>query len=157
MKNKRLFSLVAAVALMTGGFAVYKVRAAEGARSERGPVLQRIIKGLDLKDEQLDKIKTELRAEKDTIVPIIKNLHASRKALREAIHASGATEASVREASKKVATAESDFAVERMKLSAKIGPILTEEQIAKVKQFEEKADEAVIAVLKKVGEALEKN
>ena len=157
MKAKRIFALIAAVVLMTGGFAVLKVCAAQGEHAERGSIFQRIIKGLDLKDEQLDKIKTELRAEKETLVPIIKNLHATRKALREAIHAANATETSVRDAAKKVATAESDFAVERMKLSGKIAPILTEEQIEKVKQFEEKTDEAVIAALKRVGEALEKD
>jgi Spy/CpxP family protein refolding chaperone len=156
MKNKRFLAIIAAVAVTVGGLAVYRAHAAPSDRPGHGVVLQRIVKGLDLKDEQLEKIKTELRAEKDALVPIVKNLHESRKALRDAIHASDATETTVRDAAKKVAAAESDLAVERMKLSAKISPILTEEQIEKIKQFEAKTDEAFISALKKIGEALDR-
>ncbi len=154
--NKRFFLLTAAIAVTLVGFTVYKVHAAQSERAARAGVLQRIVKGLDLSEDQIEKIKTELRAEKETLVPLVKNLHQSRTALREAIHAKDATETSVREAASKVASAESDLAVERMKISAKINPILTAEQIEKVKEFESKADEAFFGILKRIGEALEK-
>ena len=157
MKNKRFLALLAAVLVTIGGFAAYKAHAAQSDRSNRGPVLQRIVKGLDLSGDQIARIKAELRTEKDALAPIVKNLHESRKALRDAIHANDATETSVREAAKKVADAESDLAVERMKISAKITPILTEEQIEKVKQFESKADEAFIGFVKRIGEVLDKD
>src|SRR5205823_6346482 len=128
----------------------------KNSRPMRGAILERVIKELDLKDDQLTKIKAELRAEKETLVPMLKNLHETRKALREAIHATDATEASVRDAAKKVADVESDLAVERLKLTGKIAPILTEEQIDKIKTFEQKADEFALGILKKIGEVIEK-
>jgi Spy/CpxP family protein refolding chaperone len=157
MKVKSFLALTAAIALLVGGVAVFKGQAQDRLAGHRGgPVLQQIVEKLGLKEEQITKIKAELRAEKDTLVPLLKELHSSRQALREAIHASDATEASVRDAAKKVAATESDLAVERMKLSAKIGPILTDEQLDKVKAFEAKSDDAVLGILKKIGEALEK-
>jgi Spy/CpxP family protein refolding chaperone len=153
--NKRFLALVAAMIFFAGGSTTYQAHAAPTDRPGRGAILQHAIKQLDLKQEQIDKIKAALRAEKATLVPLIKNWHESRKALREAIHAPGATEATVREAAKKEAAVESDLAVERLKLSVAIMPILTEEQIEKVKQFEGKADEAIIGVLKRISEVLE--
>ncbi len=156
--KKRFLAVFAAVAVIAGGFAVYRAQAAPAERLGRhgGPVFQQIVEKLGLTDDQVSKIKTELRSEKDTLVPLLKNLHESRKALRDAIHAQNASEAAVREAAKKVAAVETDLAVERLKLNGKIAPILTDEQIEKVKQFEEKTDEAAISILKRVGEFLEK-
>jgi Spy/CpxP family protein refolding chaperone len=156
MKNKKLLAIAAAVAVLFGGFAVVKVRAAaeEKARPFRGAVLQRIISELNLDKEQIDKIKGELRAEKEALTTLLTGLHETRKNLRETIQRGG-SETDIRAASAKVAGVEADLAVERAKLHTKIAPILTVDQIAKVKTFEEKADDFVIKALKQVGERLE--
>lgn len=157
MMKQRLFILLTAGLLAFTGAAVFQTKAAPSDRPARGPVLQHIVKELELTPDQIDKIKTVLRAQKETLVPLVKGLHESRTALLDAIHAKTASEATVREAASKVAALESDLAVERMKLTAKITPILTEEQINKVKQFEAKADDAVFGILKRLGEVLDRN
>lgn len=144
-----------AAAIFVGGIAVYKTRAENGRPGfARGQIVQRIIKGLGLTDDQISKIKTQLRAEKDTLVPLLKNLHDTRKTLRDTVNQPGASEADVRAAAAKVAAVEADLAVERAKLSGKIAPILTEEQVQKAKDFQAKADDFVINALKTVGEKL---
>lgn len=157
MKNRRLFILLTAGLLAFTGAAVFQGKAAPGDRPARGQILQHIVKELELTPDQIDKIKAALRAQKETLVPLVKGLHESRTVLRNAIHEKTASEATVREAASKVAALESDLAVERMKLSAKISPILTEEQINKVKQFEAKADDAIFGILKRLGEVLDRN
>src|SRR5687768_13729325 len=132
MKNKFLIAIAVAAVLTLGGLAIVRVNAAETGKrvGARGPVLQRIASELQLTEDQIGRIKTELAADKDTIVALLKRLHEARKGLRETIQ-SGADEAAVRASFAKVSEVESDLAVQRSKLHAKIGPILTDEQIAK--------------------------
>jgi Spy/CpxP family protein refolding chaperone len=105
-------------------------------------------------DEQVAKLKAELTGEKDTLRSLIFALHTARIALREAIQAPDANETSVRAASAKVAVAEADLAVERLKLYSKIGPILTEEQREKVKVFQAKIDDFLDTAINRIGEHL---
>lgn len=156
MKNKKVLAVVAAVAVLFGGFTVVKVRAAgeEKGRSLRGTIIHRIISELELKEDQIEKIKTELRAEKDTLVPLLKQLHQTRKDLRETVQAGG-SEIDIRKAAAKVGAVQANLAVERAKLHKKIAPILTEEQITKAKALEEKVDDFVLKALKQVGDRLE--
>jgi Spy/CpxP family protein refolding chaperone len=138
-----------------GGVIVLKTQAQPaGGFAGRGTVLQKIVKGLGLSQEQITNIKTELRAEKDNLVPLLKNLHETRKALRETIQ-SGGNETAIRAASAKVAAVEADLAVERAKLRARIVPLLTEEQLGKITNFEEKADNFVIEALRNFGKRLD--
>jgi Spy/CpxP family protein refolding chaperone len=153
----RTFLLTAATALIVaGGFTVAKLRADEaGVRGPmRGAILQRVIKELNLSEEQIAKVRTELKSEKDNLVPLLKQLHETRKGLRETIQGGG-DEAAVRSAHGKVAKVEEELAVERAILHRKIAPILTPEQIEKVKAFESKADNFVIEVIKNLGQRLE--
>ena len=146
-----------AAALIVGGAIVLKTQAqTTGVLAGRGPVLQKIVKGLGLSQEQIAKIKTELRAEKETLVPLLKNLHETRKGLRETIQSDG-NETEIRAASAKVAAIQADLAVERAKLRGKIAPVLTEEQLLKIKKFEEKVDDFVLNALQNFGERLDAN
>src|SRR5262249_4666675 len=111
---------------------------------------------LELTDEQISKIKAELRAEKENIVPLLEKLHETRKGLRETIQ-SGGNEAAIRAAHAKVADVEADLAVERAKLHNKIVPSLTEEQIGKAKAMEQEMDDFVMQVIKMIGERLEQS
>jgi Spy/CpxP family protein refolding chaperone len=93
-----------------------------------------------------------LAAEKDTLKQLVVQLHDRRLALREAIAASDATEQSVRAAAARLAAAQAEFAVERFKLHGKIGPILTAEQRAKVKQFQARLDDFIDNAINRFGE-----
>lgn len=153
--NYFIITLAAAVAV--GGFTLYNAQATERAGAGRfrgGPVLQRVAEKLNLSDEQRAQIKAGLKDEKDSLKNLFTRLHDARKGLREAVHANGATEASVRAASAKVAAVEADLAVERLKLHGKISPILTDEQRGKVAEMEKHVDEFVDSVISRIGERL---
>ncbi len=156
MKTTKLLALSAAAVIAVGGILIFNAHAAPGAAGPgpgRGPIFKRIIEQLELKDEQLEKIKAELRAEKDTIAPMLKQLHETRKSLRETIQAGG-DETAIRASFSKVAEVEADLAVERAKLHKNIKPILTDEQIEKAKEIEAKVDDFVFDALKTLGERL---
>jgi len=78
-------------------------------------------------------------------------LHDARANLRNAIRASDANETSVRAASAKVAAAEADLAVERMKLYGKIAPILTDAQRQQLADMQDHADEFLNRALGRPG------
>ncbi len=115
---------------------------------------QRIVQGLGLTEEQVAKIKAELRVDKDTWVSLFKNLRQARRGLRDAIQ-TGADESAVRLAYSKVAVVEEEMAVQRARLHKKIKPLLTPEQIEKVHAFEQRVDEFVGRALKNFGDRLE--
>ena len=109
---------------------------------------------LGLTDEQLTKIRAELKGEKDSVRDLVSKLHEARVQLRSSIQATDATEASVRAASSKVAAVEADLAVERLKLYCRISPILTDEQKEKVKQFQSRIDDFLDNAINRMGEKL---
>ena len=153
MKSKiHICSLAAA--LVAGGLIVTKSAAADSSIAVahgRGGLLQRIADKLNLTADQRTQIKAILAEDKDTLAPLLSAVHDARKSLREAIRANGATEASVRAASAKVASAEADLAVERMKLYGKIAPILTDAQRQQLADLQQHADDLVDGVIARVG------
>ncbi len=98
---------------------------------------------LGLTKEQVTTIRTNLAADKDNLTRLLSSLHEARISLRETIRKPGATEDEIRAASAKVATVEADFAVERAKLYGKISPVLTPEQLAKLDEMQQRADDFV--------------
>ncbi len=154
MKNTILLcSLVAA--LVADGFTATKAFAAEksgGAPvSMHGKILQRLADRLELSTDQRSQIKTILKGEEDTLKPLLTSLREARTNLRAAIHAADANETNVRAASAKVASAEADLAVERMKISGKISPILTAGQRQKISELEARVDEFASHALARLG------
>jgi Spy/CpxP family protein refolding chaperone len=157
MKRITFLFLPVVAALSLGELHVPNVQAAEPVspqRSLRGHWLERAQEKLGLTDDQVDKIRVELRAEKATLKGLISNLHDARAGLRQAIQAPDATEMSVRGASAKVAGVEAELAVERLKLYSKISPILTSEQLEKVKEFRAKMDEFAARAIERIGDRL---
>jgi Spy/CpxP family protein refolding chaperone len=157
MKTSKLLVLTMAAGLAAGGFCIFQAHAAEptvGQGRFRGQFLERAKEKLGLTDEQVAKIRTELRGEKDTLHDLISKLHEARVDLRNAIQASDATEASVRAASAKVAEVEANLAVARLKVYGKISPILTPEQREQVKQFQSHIDEFLDNAINRAAEKL---
>ena len=155
MKNKILIFTLAA-ALAAGGFTATKLFAADNAAAApaRGRILQRIADKLNLTGDQRTQIKSVLAGEKNTLAPLLGQLHDTRKNLRAAIRAGDANETSVRAASAKVAAAEADLAVERLKLYGKIAPILTDAQRQQLAGLQQRADEFVDNVIARIGSGL---
>ena len=156
MKTTKWLSITLAAALNVGGWMATPSLAADGAApvTPRGRMAQRIAEKLNLTADQKAQIKAVLRGEKDTLMPLVGQLHDARKGLRAAIHASDANETTVRAAAAKVAAVEGDLAVERMKIYGKIAPILTDEQRRQIADFEQRADNFVDGVIARIGERL---
>ncbi len=155
MKNKILLCTVAG-ALFAGGVTVNQVFAANGPSASarapgRGGILQRIAEKLNLSADQRAQIKTILAGEKDTLTPLLTAVHDARKDLRAAIRAGDASETSVRAASAKVASAEADLAVERMKIFGKIAPILTDAQKQQLGELQQRADDFLDRAITRLG------
>ncbi|MGA9777340.1 MAG: Spy/CpxP family protein refolding chaperone, partial [Verrucomicrobiia bacterium] len=134
-------SLTLAAALNLGGWLTTPSLAADTNAPVHGRFFQRITQRLNLTDDEKAQIKTILRSEKDTLKPLLGQLHSARENLRAAIRASDANETTVRAAAAKVAAVEADLAVERMKIYGKIAPILTDEQRQQISEFEQRADD----------------
>jgi len=153
MKNTFLTIATAAV-IATSGFTSTTLAADDSAPPPRPRLLERLAEKLNLTDDQKAQIKAVLTGEKDMLAPLLNQLHEARMGLRAAIQATGASEASVRAASAKVAGAEADLAVERMKLYGKIAPILTDAQRQKAAEMQQRADDFVDGLIERIGSGL---
>ena len=156
MKTTKWLSITLAAALNVGGWLATPSLAADGVApvTPHGRIAQRLAEKLNLTADQKAQIKAVLSGEKDTLMPLLGQLHDARKGLRAAIHASDANETAVRAAAAKVAAVEGDLAVERMKIYGKIAPILTDEQRQQIADFEQRADNFVDSALERIGERL---
>ncbi|HTX22279.1 MAG TPA: Spy/CpxP family protein refolding chaperone [Candidatus Aquilonibacter sp.] len=158
MKTKKILMLATAGVIIAGGLFTTKSFAADDSTAATQPIrrqiLQRIAQRLNLTDDQKSQIKAILAGEKDTLKNLLGQLHDERKNLRAAIQAGDANETSVRAASAKVAAVEADFAVERMKIYAKISPVLTDQQRQQISDFEQHADDLADDAIAHLGDGL---
>lgn len=148
--------LALAAALLAGGFTVTQTFAADGADGAPGHARwgQRLAEKLNLTAGQRAQIKAILAGEKGTLAARLGSVHEARKNLRAAIRADDAGEASVRAAAAAVGAAEADLAVERMKLYAKIAPILTGRQREELAALQQQADDFIDGALRRAGSRL---
>ena len=136
---RRLAGVVLAVAGMTfSGLAKDESRGGQGQG-----LVQRIATQLDLTEDQQAQIKDIFAAEKTGLQALAERLRDTRTGLRDAIHAPGATENTVRAAAAKVAAVEADLAVERLKLYGQISPLLTDGQREKLVGLEQHLDQVI--------------
>lgn len=158
MKTSKLLSLALASAFIGCGLFIKTSPAADDSATPttplRGQILQRIAEKLNLTADQKSQIKTILAGEKDTLQNQLGQLHDARKNLRAAIQSADANENSVRAASAKVASVESDLAVERMKLFGKISPVLTDEQRQQISDLTQRADDFMDNAIANIGGGL---
>ena len=153
--NKSKWLVLSAAAALTAGGLLFNSPAAEPSAAEapaHRQFLKRAREKLGLTDEQVAQIKTEVQGRVAAAKDLIARLRDARMGLRQAIQTSGATEASVRAASAKVAAVEADLAVERFKLYGKLIPILTAEQREQVKQVQPKIDDFLDGAILRLSE-----
>ena len=141
-----------AAMLNLGGLLTTSSLGADTATPTHGGYFHRLAQRLNLTDDQKAQIKTIFQAEKGTLISLRTQLHAARENLRAAIQATGANETTVRAASAQVAVVEANLAVERMKIFAKIAPILTDEQRQQLTDFEQRADAFWDRVIARAGD-----
>ncbi|MGH7993188.1 MAG: Spy/CpxP family protein refolding chaperone [Limisphaerales bacterium] len=154
MKTNKWITLTVATALNIVGLMTTPSLAADANAPAHGRFFQRIAQRLNLTDDQKAQIKTILRSEKDTLKPLLGQLHSARENLRAAIRAGDANETTVRAAAAGVAAVEADLAVERMKIYGKIAPILTDEQRRQISELQQNADNFVDRAIARAGDRL---
>src|SRR6266568_244550 len=158
MKTSKWLALTMAAAIIAGGITVSRIQAAPLAgpfAQRRAAVRSRLVEKLGLTEEQVAKIKVELRAERETLTRLLQRLHDAHEQLRSTIQQDGVTEDAVRVAAANLAAVQADIAVERAKLRGKISSILTADQLARVKAFQQKVDAFLDRAIETVGERLE--
>jgi Spy/CpxP family protein refolding chaperone len=140
MNANKLLTMTTAVAIIVGGLTSAPAQNPKDFSAETRPghgrILKHLVKKLNLTGDQKTRIKAVLKADRDVLAGLAGQVREVRQNLRAAIHAHDANETAVRAASARVASAEADLAVERMKLYGKIAPILTDEQRRQVSNLE---------------------
>jgi len=120
---------------------------AKGALREPGGHLRALREELDLTPEQKQQIAKILKGCKDALVAAVKDVHAKRQALREAIRADQVDEQKIRDAADALGKSVANAAVLRAQCRHEIFAVLTPEQRTKiedaVKAAEKRMDEAV--------------
>ena len=141
MKKSILLTVALMTALTAGGLVSLPAQDAAGAPRWRQRSWATAQKKIGLTDEQIAKIKAELRPEKEALTTLSLRLHDARIALRTTVQKAGATEADVRAAAAKMAAVEADLAVLKARLHARIAPLLTPEQLDKINAEQQRMDE----------------
>ena len=113
-----------------------------GQRASRAFEPVRLITGfvdrLNLTPQQRAEIRVVLEAHQADLTSLVEREVAARAVLFQAIHQPETNEQAVRLASRVVASADADLAVERAEIYTEVSPILTEEQKAEVAAFTER-------------------
>jgi Spy/CpxP family protein refolding chaperone len=155
MKKSIWFALSVAAAVSVGG--LLTLRAAENAANpvSWGPRTWANAKAkLGLTDDQIVRIKTELRPDKAALIELSLKVHQARIGLRDAIKKPGETEAEIRAAASSLGDAEGNLAVIRARLHARVSPILTAQQLDQIHAWEQKgdnfADAAIVAYINRM-------
>jgi len=143
-----------AAALNLGGLLTTTSLGADAATPAHGGYFHRMVQRLNLTDDQKAQIKTVFQAEKGTLISLRTQLLAARENLRATSQTTGANETAVRAASAQVAAVEANLAVERMKIFAKIAPILTDAQRQQLTEFEQRADAFRDLAIARLGDRL---
>ena len=151
MKMTKWIGITAVVTVALGGAMLVKAQTTDTndvagttvPETGHGSLKGRLRSQLGLTHEQVATIKTTLASDRTTLTTLMSSLHEARINLRGTIRKPGATEEDIRAASAKVAFVEADLAVERAKLYGKISPVLTADQLAKMDELQQRADDRV--------------
>jgi periplasmic protein CpxP/Spy len=108
------------------------------------------LKQLGVTADQKAEVKTILRKYQPTVGPLIKQVVTERRALRDTIRASTIDETAIRAQSAKVASLESDLAVQRACVAHDIRAVLTPEQLQKLKDMQIDVDARIDGFLHRV-------
>ena len=156
MKKKLLIATLAAVVAACGLIAFKAEAQSAGLRRAPGAMMQRVKQHLGITDAQSVEIRTVLKDDGRILAELSRAIHDARVKLRDTIQSDKASEADVRAASVGLAKAQAEMAVERHKLFGKIKPILTEEQLQRMAQLQDRMDDfidgAIDAIEQKLAE-----
>ncbi len=132
---------------------------AHAATTDEGPVACKIaekLATLGVTEAQKEQVHAILRAHQPTVEPMIHQLVAERRALRDTIRTTPVNESAIRAQAVKVATLEADLAVQRAYVVQEVRGVLTPEQIEKLKEMQvdvdARIDQALHRIAKRIAE-----
>ena len=109
---------------------------------------------LGVTSAQKAQVKAILRQHQPTVEPMIHQFVAERRKLRDTIRADAIDEKAIRAQAAKVAGIEADLAVQRAQIVHEIKPVLTPEQIEKLKDMQVDVDERIDGFLARVAKRI---
>ena len=142
-----------AAATMIGFCACIAHAGTADASPARGKFAERLAQ-LGVTDQQKADVKAILRKYQPTVGPVVRELVDARRALRNTIRAETIDEPAIRAQAAKVASLETDLAVQRAHVSHDIRAVLTPEQIEKLKEMQANRDARVDALLSRVAKRI---
>ncbi len=145
---KKLFPVVLIVALASP---LVVAAPAQASPFGVGGKVVRLVKSLDLTDQQKDEIKAILKSHEATVAALLTGEKAARANLRAAIQQPTVNQTAVRQASTVVAKLDADLAVERARIYSEIYAVLTPTQRADlsagIKDIQESVHDAVETIV----------
>jgi Spy/CpxP family protein refolding chaperone len=145
MQGKSKVLTVALALVLVTGVAV-SWAAAGGARAQGGHggfehhMLGMMTDYLDLTDAQQAQVKQIFAAEKAAVLPLVQQLHQTRRQLRQLAQSSSFDEGKVRAIAGQQAQTMTELTVEKSKVANQIFNLLTPDQKAKAQKFMERRE-----------------
>ena len=148
MKNLGVVALGVAILSLL----VFQLPALAGfhGHGRAGGTMQKMIAALDLSEEQKLQIKDLITAKQPEIQPFRKQLILERRALRDLIQSDPLDESAIRSQAERVATFQTDMAVQRARVYNEVGQILTLEQKQKFLELQKARDLKIDGFLSRV-------
>ncbi len=115
-----------------------------------GGTMKKMIAALDLSEEQKLQIKDLITAKQPEIQPIRKQLILERRALRDLMQSDPLAESAIRDQAERVATVQTEMAVQRARVYNEVRQILTPEQIQKFLELQKARDLKIDGFLSRV-------
>ena len=140
--TKILTTLAVLAAMTTGAWALQ--------RNETRLLMGERLAELGISAAQKQQIKSVLRQHQPTVEPMVHQLVAERRKLRDTIRADQIGEKAIRAQAAAVAGIEADLAVQRAQIVHELKPVLTADQIAKLRNMQADFDERMDGFLARV-------
>jgi protein CpxP len=150
----KIFTTLAVATVVALGGGAY---VAQATTDEAGAVMPRLaekLATLGVTDEQKAEVKAILRKHQPAVEPLIKQVVAERRTLRDTIRAETIDEAGIRAQAAKVASLEADLAVQRAHVAHEIRAVLTPEQLEKLKETQVDVDARIDHVLHRIAKRI---
>jgi periplasmic protein CpxP/Spy len=142
MKRIIVLAIFVATATLFAGYAADASAAGRGPEHRGHPDLW-LLKKLDLSPVQKQQAKDIFRTQRSQIKPVIQQMAAERRALRNLVQADAIDEQAIRTQAARVAAVQADLAVQRAHLFHDLRGILTPEQLQKFKELQAKMDQRI--------------
>jgi Spy/CpxP family protein refolding chaperone len=148
--TKALIAAGAVAALTVGGFFAFLAHAdTNDVGFSKGRFKLKLAQ-LGVTADQKAEVKTILRKYQPTVGPLIKQVVTERRALRDTIRAETINETAIHAQAAKVASLESDLAVQRAYVAHDIRAVLTPDQLQKLKEMQIDVDARIDGFLHRV-------